>query len=110
MSQCDCFAVGPYACLEHGKRNRADRDEREYRERLAAIDPALATAPRPTYTDHWQFGLIFRLESLWVGIHWSKTNRRLCVNLIPCLTFYVTLAGGDTPKIADYPHRWAIRK
>lgn len=66
--------------------------------------------PRPFYTDHWQAGVIFRLESFWIGIHWSKTNRRLCVNLLPCLTFYLTLAGGDVPKISDYPHRWAIRK
>jgi len=42
-------------------------------------------------------GLIVRLASFWVGAHWSPYNRRLCVNLIPCVTLWVTLPGGNTP-------------
>lgn len=45
-------------------------------------------------------GLLFRWGSLWVGAHWSPTNKRLCVNLVPCLTVWVTLSGGKTPSAA----------
>jgi hypothetical protein len=62
------------------------------------------------WVDHWRAGIIFRLASLWIGIHWSAKNRRLCINFIPCVTFYLTLAGGDLPNMADYPYRWALRK
>ncbi len=33
-------------------------------------------------------GVLIRLSSLWVGAHWSPFQRRLCVNLIPCVTFW----------------------
>jgi hypothetical protein len=33
-------------------------------------------------------GIIFRIGSLWVGAHWSGENRRLCVNLVPCVTIW----------------------
>lgn len=42
-------------------------------------------------------GFKFQLGGLWVGAHWSRHNRRLCVNLVPCLTVWVTLPGGKTP-------------
>lgn len=42
-------------------------------------------------------GIIVRLGSFWLGAHWSPYNRRLCVNLIPCVTVWVTLPGGNTP-------------
>lgn len=48
-------------------------------------------------------GLKPRLGSLWIGVHWSPYNKRLCVNLVPCLTIWVTLKGGTMPnrKIAE---------
>lgn len=45
----------------------------------------------------WSLGLLVRLSSLWVGAHWSSYNRRLCVNLLPCVTVWGTLPGGNTP-------------
>lgn len=43
-------------------------------------------------------GILFNPASLWVGLHWSAFNRRFCINLIPCVTLWVTLKGGKTPK------------
>lgn len=34
------------------------------------------------------FGILFRLGSFWIGAHWSSENRRLCVNLVPCVTIW----------------------
>lgn len=42
-------------------------------------------------------GFLFRLASLWVGVHYSTYNRRFCINLIPCVTLWVTLKGGNRP-------------
>lgn len=42
-------------------------------------------------------GFLFRWGSLWWGAHWSPWNRRLCINLIPCCTFWVTFEGGIAP-------------
>lgn len=44
-----------------------------------------------------KFGLIVNWRSLWVGAHWSTFNKRLCVNLIPCVTLWVTAKGGNVP-------------
>lgn len=44
-------------------------------------------------------GILFRLASLWVGVHWSPYNRRLCINVLPCVTLWVTLKGGLTPTV-----------
>jgi hypothetical protein len=44
-----------------------------------------------------RYGVIFRLESWWIGVHWSPKNRRLCINLIPMLTFWISLRDGITP-------------
>lgn len=46
----------------------------------------------------WHFGILFRFSSLWVGAHYSKMNRRWCINLVPMLTLWVTLPGGVVPK------------
>lgn len=45
-----------------------------------------------------KFGLLFRFGSFWVGAHWSRRNRRLCVNPIPCVTIWITLKGGTPPE------------
>ena len=42
-------------------------------------------------------GILFRLWSFWMGAHWSSYNRRWCINLIPCVTLWVTLPGGKAP-------------
>lgn len=44
-----------------------------------------------------QFGSMWRKESLWVGVHYSPHNKRWCINLIPCFTFWITKPGGNTP-------------
>lgn len=76
-----------------------------YCERIGCKEPE----PK-AHVNYWRAGFIVRLSSMWIGIHWSNTNRRLCVNFLPCFTFFVTLANGDLPKLSDYPRRWMIRK
>lgn len=44
------------------------------------------------------FGILFRLGSFWVGAHWSRRNRRLCVNPVPCVTIWFSLKGGTPPE------------
>lgn len=43
-------------------------------------------------------GFLFQCGGFWMGVHYSKYNRRFCVNFLPCCTFWVTLAGGKTPR------------
>jgi hypothetical protein len=50
--------------------------------------------PPPT---SWKCGLLFRIGSMWIGYHWSRKNRRICINLIPIVTFWITLPGGNVP-------------
>jgi len=42
-------------------------------------------------------GIIFRWKSFWVGVHISDVHKRICVNLVPCITIWVTGKGGDVP-------------
>ncbi|WP_156459821.1 MULTISPECIES: hypothetical protein [unclassified Mesorhizobium] len=42
-------------------------------------------------------GVLFRPGSLWIGLHWSRRNRRLCVNLLPCCTLWLIWPGGVRP-------------
>lgn len=49
-----------------------------------------------------KFGILFRLASAWVGWHYSPHNKRVCINLIPCVTFWVALPGGRVPSGPDY--------
>lgn len=42
-------------------------------------------------------GILFRLGSAWVGAHWSPYNRRLCINVLPFVTVWVALPGGNAP-------------
>lgn len=42
-------------------------------------------------------GLLFRWGSAWIGCHWSPYNKRLCVNVIPFVTVWVCLPGGNPP-------------
>lgn len=47
------------------------------------------------------FGVLFNMRSLWVGAHYSSYNKRLCLNLIPCVTLWVCAPGGNRPH-KDY--------
>lgn len=49
-------------------------------------------------TDGFRCGLLFRWSSLWVGAHYSPYNRRWCINLVPCVTLWITLKGGRVPS------------
>ena len=49
------------------------------------------------HCDHKRFGVLFRWGSLWVGGHWSPRNRRVCINLVPCVTFWFIRKGGIAP-------------
>jgi hypothetical protein len=39
-------------------------------------------------------GIILRPSSFWIGVHYSKYCKRICINLIPCFTIYI----GEHPK------------
>ncbi|UUR56206.1 hypothetical protein pXoo2106_17 [Xanthomonas phage pXoo2106] len=45
----------------------------------------------------WKWGWLVRKESFWFGVHYSPHNKRWCINLIPCCTFWITKPGGNTP-------------
>lgn len=44
-----------------------------------------------------QCGLLFQKGGVWIGVHYSPYNKRFCINVIPCVTFWVMLPGGKTP-------------
>lgn len=44
-----------------------------------------------------RWGFKFGKGSGWIGAHWSKHNRRWCINLLPFCTIWITLKGGKTP-------------
>lgn len=43
-------------------------------------------------------GILIRLSSFWIGMHYSKYNKRFCINLIPCFTIWIVLKGGIIPQ------------
>lgn len=43
------------------------------------------------------FGLLVNWRALWVGAHYSKHDKRLCLNLLPCVTLWWTKPGGKLP-------------
>lgn len=45
----------------------------------------------------WSCGYLFNKHSTWIGVHYSPHNKRWCINLIPCFTFWITKPGGNTP-------------
>ena len=44
-----------------------------------------------------RFGFIFRIGSAWIGVHYSYKEKRICINLLPCLTFWFIFEGGEPP-------------
>ena len=47
-----------------------------------------------------KIGILFRKESFWIGLHYSKANQRFCLNIIPCVTIWWTKKGGVQPDIS----------
>lgn len=45
----------------------------------------------------WRLGFLVNKHSPWIGMHYSPHNKRWCINLIPCITFWITKPGGNTP-------------
>lgn len=41
-----------------------------------------------------RFGVLFRPESFWIGLHKSKACKRNCLNIIPTLTIWWTKKDG----------------
>lgn len=54
----------------------------------------VVTAAKPRKTT---VGILVRKGSFWIGVHYAPIHRRFCINLIPCVTVWVVLAGGDLP-------------
>jgi len=46
---------------------------------------------------YWRAGLLFRAGSCWIGLHWSPSNRHLCINLLPFITIWICPPGGVSP-------------
>lgn len=42
-------------------------------------------------------GVLFRWGSVWIGAHWSPNNKRLCINVLPCVTVWIVFPGGNKP-------------
>lgn len=43
-------------------------------------------------------GCLLRLNSFWVGYHYSTEHKRLCINFIPCFTVWIAFKDGLKPK------------
>lgn len=54
-----------------------------------------------TRTNTYRCGLLFRLASFWIGVHYSSFDRRFCINFLPFVTFWLALPGGQVPKSAN---------
>jgi len=44
-----------------------------------------------------KFGLVFQIGAWWVGAHYSDANKRLCINIVPCFTFWIASKNGIVP-------------
>lgn len=44
-----------------------------------------------------KIGILFRIASFWIGIHYSPRTKRICINPIPCVTIWIVLKGGEEP-------------
>lgn len=53
--------------------------------------------PCDSWTRRHCFGLLLNPKALWVGGHYSAHNKRLCVNIFPCLTIWWAQPGGNLP-------------
>lgn len=62
-----------------------------------------------TAGNRWRWGILLKLESVWIGLYYSKKNRRLCVNLVPCVTLWITKPGGEIPHGLDFDSQPQLR-
>lgn len=62
---------------------------------LAACSVAKPRGPMPAYFH--SFGLLVNWRAFWLGAHYSVKDRRLCVNLVPCVTVWWARPGGYRP-------------
>lgn len=44
-----------------------------------------------------EYGVLFNPRAWWFGAHYSRHNKRLCINLVPTVTFWITKKGGKRP-------------
>jgi len=51
------------------------------------------------YLSKFKAGILIRLASFWIGIHYSKSCKRWCINLIPCITLYICKQDGQIPNL-----------
>lgn len=40
------------------------------------------------------YGILFRVQSFWIELHYPKFNKRYCLNLLPCITIWWVRKGG----------------
>lgn len=45
-----------------------------------------------------KFGVLFNPCAFWLGAHYSNYNKRVCINALPMLTFWIVFKGGVVPK------------
>ena len=43
------------------------------------------------------FGVLFNHRAFWLGYHYGARDKRLCINLLPCLTLWWARPGGVLP-------------
>jgi hypothetical protein len=46
-------------------------------------------------------GSLVRLKSFWMGFHYSDEHKRLCINIVPCVTVWIVFDGGTIPNYCD---------
>lgn len=68
---------------------QTERLELAYQEQLAALVRRIYNQPKS--------GWLFNKSAWWIGVHYSPYNRRFCINLVPCVTFWFTLRCGKAP-------------
>lgn len=44
-----------------------------------------------------KFGILWQPGAWWIGCHYSPFCKRYCINVIPCVTLWITEAGGKIP-------------
>jgi hypothetical protein len=63
----------------------------------ASPPPSLQQLAQRVIARERGWGVIFQPGALWIGAHYSRLNRRWCINVLPCLTVWFTLRGGKVP-------------
>jgi len=45
-----------------------------------------------------KIGILFNPLAFWVGGHINPHSKRLCINILPCVTIWFVLKGGTVPR------------